>query len=235
MDKGKIDMESRHRINWATVLVYVVLMALGFAAGIALLCITGQIQFGKDAPAWVQAIGSVVAILIAVAVPATQHFLAAKKQQQESLDRARSLGLMLLPAIRELSERINRMWSHEDPDGGVVDIREDACIAGHWTLEALDMPTVLTGHSHELHLLGQAANGVQRAVFNVQYAGDLVAEVELSEEASNGITVYKTEKVIYEKTNFYELMWDALRALTDSQNRIEAMFRKAPNAPASNA
>jgi len=185
--------------------------------------------------AWVQAIGSIVAILIAVAVPATQHFLAAKKQQQESLDRARSLGLMLLPAIRDLSERINRVWSHEDPDGGVEDIRENACIAGYWALEALEMPAVLTARSHELYLLGQAANGVQRAVFNVQYAGDLVVEIELSEDSSNGITIYKTEKIIYDKTNFYELISDALRGLTDSQNKIEAMFSKSPKPLGTNA
>ncbi|WP_329861262.1 MULTISPECIES: hypothetical protein [Stenotrophomonas] len=85
-------------------LLYVALITAGFGAALGLLSLTGQISLGKDAPAWVQAIGSIVAILIAVAVPSAQHYLTERKQEREMADKARSLGLMLLPSSKGIHQ-----------------------------------------------------------------------------------------------------------------------------------
>ncbi|MCI1053758.1 hypothetical protein MOQ19_09570 [Stenotrophomonas maltophilia] len=224
-------MDLRKRINWGTVFVYVALITIGFAAALGMLGLTGQINFGKDAPAWVQAIGSIVAILIAVAVPATQHFLSSRKQQQESLDKARSLGLLLLPAIRTFGERNHDIWEFEHPDDGVEDLRVNACIAGSRAIDALEIPAIISARIDELHALGPAASGIQRAVFNVVAAAEFVVEEDFVRFDGMGTELESTENVIFDKARFYELMWDALRGLTDSQNKIEGMLGHTMKTP----
>ncbi|WP_423169700.1 hypothetical protein [Stenotrophomonas maltophilia] len=226
-------MDLHKKINWATVFVYVALIAIGFAAALGMLGLTGQIVFGKDAPAWVQAIGSIVAILIAVAVPATQHYLSDRKQRQEAQDKARSLGLLLLPHIASFAELNNNVWLHEHPDDNVEDIRDNACIAGYITRSALEVPEEISDRIDELHVLGPAAEGVQRAVFNVISAGELVVFEDVPRENAFGSMSDHREPVIQDKTKFYDLLWDALGGLTISQVKIEEMFPHAKRAPLS--
>lgn len=62
-------MKMERRVNWVTVLSYVALIAIGFAAALGMLAITGQVRFGNNAPAWVQAVGSIAAIVAAGLIP----------------------------------------------------------------------------------------------------------------------------------------------------------------------
>ncbi len=63
--------------------------------------------------AWVQAIGSIAAILIAIAIPAAQHFITMRGTRRERADRARSLGLLLLPHIKSFAAKNEKIWSEE--------------------------------------------------------------------------------------------------------------------------
>ncbi|MBH1636363.1 hypothetical protein I5U65_14750 [Stenotrophomonas maltophilia] len=174
--------------------------------------------------AWVQAIGSIAAILLAVAVPAIQHRLASKERQRQKADLARSLGLMLLPAIQDFGERNNLLWMHEDPDDNVEDLDANSCIAGPVTRAALDVPEAVSKRIHELHDLGPAAEGLQQAVFNVTAARDLMVVRRIDRATAGGNKISFPEHVIYDKRQFYDLMWGALQGLTDCQNRIESAF-----------
>lgn len=221
---GNIDMGSRNRINWITVLLYVALITAGFGAALGLLSLTGQISLGKDAPAWVQAIGSIVAILIAVAVPSAQHYLTERKQEREMADKARSLGLMLLPHIQEFAERNNAVWTDEDPDEHAQSLGEDACVIGPLAESALNIPPAITAVISRIHELGPAAEGLQRAIYNVTRARELMIVTGATVEHLQSGPLYKSRMATYSKSKFYGLLWDTLAALTTSQNRIEAFF-----------
>jgi hypothetical protein len=226
-------MTTRKKVRWITVLMYVLFAYVGFSLALLVLWLTGSISLGKDAPAWVQAVGSIVAILIAVAVPATQHFLTDRKQRQEVQDRARSLGLLLLPHIKRFAEHNNNIWAYEHPDHDVEDLRDNVCVLGYRTSGALDVPTEISSRIDELHALGSAAEGVQRAIFNVVSASEFVTEESVARNNGRGGLSAYPERVVFNKTKFYDLMWDALRGLTDAQNKIEAMFSHDVRRPSS--
>lgn len=167
----------------------------------------------EQSAAWVQAIGSIVAILLAVAVPAVQHAIAAKIRQREARDKSRSLGLLLLPHIRALTEKNNQLWSMEHPDDDVYDVDDRTCQAGEYAVAALTIPAEILKHVAVLHDLGEAAAGLQRAIFNIGAAGEI-----------SFVPPHEDYLLVTDKTRFYDLLWDALVGLTESQERIEALF-----------
>ncbi|HEL3784046.1 TPA: hypothetical protein UM046_004323 [Stenotrophomonas maltophilia] len=226
-------MDLRKRINWVTVFVYVALIAIGFAAALGMLGLTGQIVFGKDTPAWVQAIGSIIAILIAVAVPAAQHFLAGKKQQQETLDRARSLGLMLLPHIQKFADSNSAIWVKEIPENADYELGKDGCFVGPLTEQALEIPPVITSVISRLHELGPAAEGLQIAVYNVMRARELLSIYTFTERNELFGETVTSRRVTYEKGKFYHRLGTALHGLHRSQANIEAFFPQSHPGPGS--
>ncbi|WP_139370329.1 hypothetical protein [Xanthomonas axonopodis] len=56
-------------INWSRTLKASAWMVAGAGLAFSALGLIGPIHFGKDAPAWVQAVGSVLAIMVAVGLP----------------------------------------------------------------------------------------------------------------------------------------------------------------------
>lgn len=216
-------MSTWKKIRWITVLVYVIFAAIGFSMATFVLWLTGNISLGKDAPAWVQAIGSIAAILIAVAVPAVQHYMADRARQRESMDKARSFGLMLLPHIQLYGERLDSIWSKEDPDE-VEEYETNCCILGPTVRWCLDVPTEITDEVENLHLLGPAARGLQLAIFSVTKAKTLVTtdSFPIKSELFGNATTKRT--VTFDKKQFYDLMWEAQVGVTQSENRIYSFF-----------
>lgn len=102
-------MELMKRISWATVLLHVGLIAVGFIGALVLFAFTGQIRLGKEAPAWVQAVFSVVAIGAAVAVPWWQHRKAAQLRAEQAEAQAAGRAAAVLADVRELNSRIERI------------------------------------------------------------------------------------------------------------------------------
>ncbi|RRU23599.1 hypothetical protein EGJ34_02855 [Stenotrophomonas sp. 278] len=177
----------------------------------------------SDLPAWVQAIGSIVGILIAVAVPAAQHRISAAEKRKDADNRARSLGLQLLPHIQRMIDQNNKIWDKEHPDDQVEDRSENSCILGDCTRDALTVPGEILEEVGRLHELGDAAEGIQRAIYNLARANELLTYEQVTRQMVGYIRV-GPEQVIFDKSSFYDLMWDALRGLSQSQSRIEGYF-----------
>lgn len=94
-------MELLNKISWNRVLSYAILIAVGFLFAFTLLGVVGPVSFGGDAPAWVQAVGSVLGIGIAIAVPWAQHRLALARDRAAAELKARSLALDSLLFFRD--------------------------------------------------------------------------------------------------------------------------------------
>jgi len=67
---------------------------------------------GIDWPAWVQAVGSLVGIAIAIAVPWAQHRLAEKRDRRAASARARAISLAHLEFFREHKLKIDAVESY---------------------------------------------------------------------------------------------------------------------------
>lgn len=108
-----------------------------------------------DWPAWVQAVGSLVAIAVAIAIPLR---VARYDRQQRALDsaaRARTYALHLMPlADRLLSKLRNAQILMMDPDEEDID----------QVVEIVREATALDGWGFHLHELGKAGDFVQRAL-----------------------------------------------------------------------
>lgn len=62
-------MSTAHKISWPIALTFAVCISFGILIGFTLLAIIGPINIGDSMPAWVQAIGSIGALLLAIYVP----------------------------------------------------------------------------------------------------------------------------------------------------------------------
>lgn len=214
--------------------VVLLIMAFGFGALFAWGLIAPPAAPSKlpdkplDWPAWVQAVGSLLAIAIAIAVPAVQHQLAARERLRETRDRARSLSLELYPSIEEMLQRNNAIWDLEHPDHDVEDLDTNACFIRHRTYGALDIPREMKERLANLHQLGPAAEGIQIAVYNINRAAQLLTtkEVKINDGLFARGPIIKT--ITFDKSHFYDLMWGALQGLLASQRHIDALFESGP-------
>ncbi|WP_267122929.1 hypothetical protein [Xanthomonas sacchari] len=181
-----------------------------------------------DWPAWVQAVGSLLAIAIAIAVPAVQHQLAARERIRESRDRARSLGLELYPYIEEMLRKNNAIWDAEHPDHDVEEAGDNCCFIGARTRKALEIPLEMKEKLASLHQLGPAAEGIQTAVYNIVRATQFLTTKEVRRETEIFGWTIDHRTITFDKKRFYDLMWGALQGMTASQAHIDALFEYGP-------
>lgn len=150
-------MELIRPINWVTVLLCVLLISLGFIAALGMLGFTGQIKFGRDAPAWVQAVGSVVAIFVAIIVPVMIHSRERAVDKEKDTLRARGFALTVLPLaenfLRQLRSAKNTLNEESDD---MPEFNDAARAAG--------VPIALQKMVQELHILGEPAAKMQNAI-----------------------------------------------------------------------
>ncbi|MBB5875871.1 hypothetical protein [Xanthomonas sp. 3498] len=152
--------------------VVLLIMAFGFGALFAWGLVTppsGKVHVaaGKpiDWPAWVQAVGSVLAICAAVLIARWQRISELLDTRDREARAALSLGAVLLTDIKRLRSNLQEaVWSveYQHPDCGTVSSRL--------------VPEQLWRNVAELHRLGEPGSQLLRAVFRYQEAMD-VAEI----------------------------------------------------------
>ncbi|WP_289118080.1 hypothetical protein [uncultured Idiomarina sp.] len=76
------------------------------------LCIACGLDWSAIA-AWVQAIGSIIAIGVAIAVPARQHKKDQERTKEEKKRRARALSLSLLPVLYKLRASVQHFITEQ--------------------------------------------------------------------------------------------------------------------------
>jgi len=112
--------------------------------------------FKKDLPAWVQAIGSIAAICVAVAVPAWQRAQQRSDQNLAAMLQAKSMALALFEAtnaFRDLAEFNLRLLKSQ---GAMYDDGYQA---------SLPIPDDLLDSKRELHLMGEPGGRLLRALY----------------------------------------------------------------------
>jgi hypothetical protein len=159
--------------------------------------------------AWTQATGSIVAIGVAIAVPAAQHWLDRLDRKHDAMLRARSLAMAVHIEFQGLGKCLNNVWSFEHQDS-FRDI--DSPSLGMHTRSALSIPPRLAQLSDRLHELGPAGKTAQRCLFNLARAREYVTNDDRGQE------------IIFNKEPFYDRLWGATEDCTRVLNGIDAMF-----------
>lgn len=158
-------MESDTRIIWATVLLYVSLISVGFIVAMVMLAIIGQIHVGKDAPAWVQAVGSIAAILVAVYVPWKQRRNALQDENKKDVARVGVMATALAPALDDTRAALITISRLIDEDYASRRGISRALLPRHPEFDQF---------RPDLHLLGDLAKPVSYAISRQQYFQDAI-------------------------------------------------------------
>lgn len=156
-----------------------------------------------------------LAILIAIAVPAMQHWLDQRRRRVEDEARARSVAMSLLSSFVEVGDNLNNVWDREHPDHQK---NEAVPTLGHFAATALQLPRRLIEMSDRLHELGPAALPAQRLVYLIERAKDCITPS----------TRLSREMIIHRKAEFYDLLWEATGEVVRVENRIRKMFLMDP-------
>lgn len=111
--------------------------------------------------AWMQAIGSVGAILVAAYIPTRIANREAKRRDNEQAYRAKSLSFILRPLVDRMTTQVNGAQSRWAKCPTNYDDDE--------VVEGLIVPAELSAHLLEFHVLGEAGTSVQRAIVDFEH------------------------------------------------------------------
>ncbi|AZR23505.1 hypothetical protein NX81_015740 [Xanthomonas vasicola] len=154
----EIGMEAMRRISWPRTLKASAWMAVGACMASGVLGLIGPIHFGKDAPAWVQAVGSVIAILVAIAVPLWVQDRERRLALEDKRLRVVSFSISMLPAAESFMSALRSaliIATDEDaPDGPDLNHAADTA----------KVPDALQAKVAELHEVGEPALPLMRAI-----------------------------------------------------------------------
>jgi len=141
---------------------WTVVSCLAFIAGIVVawaLCTPSNKPASPskiDWPAWVQAVGSVGAILVAVYIPTRISDREHRSVRQEKLYQARGLAFVLRPLVQSAAVGI---YTAQERWKRCPDEYDDDAVAEH-----LIVPQALMDRLLDLHILGDAGIAVQSAI-----------------------------------------------------------------------
>lgn len=171
----------------------------------------------QEAAAWTQAVGSVVAILVAIAVPYLIRRADRAREAMVNVVRAKGFALELLPGIERLHSTLLIARGELR--------RDDAYLYMDEIAEKLVIPSALENSARYLHELGPVANRVQDVIAAAGKVRRLV-EAEYDYNQSAGVlNLPDGEEIALDEPESFEL---PLNAAIDKINlaiyELNAMF-----------
>jgi len=115
-----------------------------------------------DAPAWVQAIGSIVGILVAIAVPAWQRFQQRADARYTDDLKARSLASVIFRGVKDLEQAIQDAFDRLAAVHNQGRQRSTLYVG---------IPDIIYDHKDRLYILGEPGSNLLRAMY---YLSELV-------------------------------------------------------------
>lgn len=167
-------------------------------------------MFSESIPAWVQAVGSIVGIAIAIAVPAWQRRSEMRFQQLREDREARALVLAIF------AQMLNFRNSVRDCLRSVVDDHVDLASV----IRELKFPSSLQERLHELHRFGPVSNSLQ----SVAYWYGRIDATRLRIESASVATTRRSRDEIFLRAGREDLR-RLNEACAESQHALEAMLK----------
>lgn len=167
--------------------------------------------------AWVQAIGSILAILVAIAVPLYIRRADKARERRETRRRSKSFALDILPLIE--SFRTTLIYTRQR-------LRSERAYLDYENLAAdLGMTHELQEMARDLHELGDAAEGVQDAIAHARETGWLL-EAQYEYLKHDGVYIHPdgSETKLDEPKDFAPVLDAAIRKINGSIYELHRLF-----------
>ncbi|WP_416056933.1 hypothetical protein [Stenotrophomonas maltophilia] len=137
---------AREPVRWINVVLMWTCIAIGFVSAYALALYPVRIWVDKEAgqiwPAWVQAVGSIAAIIAAALIARWQRRSEMQQKELEELAKARSMASFLYKDFSRWAEKA------EDVEGPVV----------MFGVDGYTIPQTIYDHMRDLHVIGPIAS-----------------------------------------------------------------------------
>lgn len=185
------NMAVDEEISLLNITLNVLLVSTGFAMAFWVLSLTGQVRLEKDAPAWVQAIGSVVAIFVAVIVPARQRRQQRADAEIRESREARSCASDLLSDVAKFITFIAIFRS--DLEHAIE--KGDDHVRGQ-----LIVPKGLHSSRRTLHVLGDPGDSLMHALYYTELIND-TAEMRHSVSLADLQRVERLLKIVEDEVD----------------------------------
>lgn len=143
--------------------------------------------------AWVQAIGSVVAIAVAVSIPWWQHRRERREKSHDAALMARSMATAYLRYVKEF---------HQNLSEGLIELGQcNPATRQRWTLSWIVIPQQLWDDVKSMHHLGDPGGYVLRSIYNLLESRAILADgsVLVADQYSNYEQKLRDAKVQAEK------------------------------------
>ena len=171
----------------------------------------------SEQAAWVQAVGSVLAIGVAIAIPLVIARRDRKRREAEAASRARTYALHLMPLVERLYSKLRSahllIIDHDEEDLGaaITMVREG---------------TELDGWGLHLHELGEAGDLLQRALAAARAALELMTDLEYYLAFSGTLVDDETgeEEVIPPPAPVTPELERALRLTQEARSALRSLF-----------
>lgn len=193
-----------------------VLIAVTLVAIYVYLAFPGAL--GPVTAAWAQALGSIVAILVAAAVPWEIARRERERITREKSYRARSLAFVLLGSTRALQNNLslahyrwrNYPLQYDDDD----------------VTSALVIPDGLSERLLDLHVLGEASIPIQSAIVSVEAVREGVnTDYAYHRYAGVWVDEQGEEHPLPEPENVDQLFSDAIAAVNSARSALQETLR----------
>lgn len=155
--------------------------------------------------AWVQAVFSVIGIVVAILVPWLLRLAEQKERRRRDADVSRDLALLLLPSVRRWREQLS---SSPDPGERLLGAEFNG---------SYRVPVEISSDIERLHLLGPAARHLQMAVF-------LAREFEADQPAVKADL--RGDDLNSGTSNFEEKLERLIARLESAERAMSALFRE---------
>jgi hypothetical protein len=159
--------------------------------------------------AWVQALGSLVGIGIAVMIPVLLHRATNRRIEEDKKNRARSFALALLPDVEDYAAIVRRAKQRLSLEKYYLELDEIS--------DSLAIPPALAGHLVDIHELGSAGHQLQDALASVPRLRLLINDHEF----------YLRYDGIYIEADGTETSFDEPAPITPLMEKVDLQFKSA--------
>ena len=159
-------------------------------------------------PAWLQAVGSLVAIVVAIAVPAYLASLDRRAREADAIARARSFALQHYAALELLREYLHANRNNNPPGQPVADQNMLVGVEAAFTSSGIP--------SADLYLLSSAAHPVQRSFALAAQSSSMALRRATAAQRGDDIVAYDQLR--------NQLFLDAADAMDDGMAAIAKLL-----------
>ncbi|KQQ81338.1 hypothetical protein ASF73_20640 [Xanthomonas sp. Leaf131] len=178
-------MEEFPNIRLERVVRHLLVQMLYIGIALIFVLLVYPFDLGKDAPAWVQAVGSIAGIGVAIWIPLRIQAGQEHRIERDRVLRTKAFAIAFQPLIEQFRGGLVQAWvaanDFDHPDGPLL----------HEAGGYAQLPDALTQRASEIHEIGPAATGLLRAIVLAGVARQALTDAAIYQ--ANAGVIYESD------------------------------------------